>query len=273
LDVGFDSASILAMLAPESTSHAPTTAVLSPSTEPCLVLRDAPAPLHSISTPTTTLNPGTALLSSTPLCQIPIFSSDEGEVQKRCWTCLDAARDVVFCGRCREEWYCSNECMSTVSFRRNELTVGFAGKHSAWGTYHQVICKGLPGLRYTLTTNRYTSASAHACLLLLKFLATTFRDRDAIDRLKTYTPMPVSETRATNNVPTIPPDLETFFHLLPRPLKQEDTQTIRILLSKFRFIAQQGLGEEHLGFLLERFQGNNHVIADERLVPVGHAIL
>lgn len=266
---------MLAMVAQELNSHvlpSPNAASAS-NAEPRLVLRDAPAPLYSISTPTTTLNPGTTLLSSTPLCQIPISSSDEGEVQKRCWTCLQAARDVVYCGRCREEWYCSDECMSFVSPRRGVLIVCFVGKHSAWGTYHQFICKGLPGLRYTLTTNGYTSAAAHACLLLLKFLATTFRNPDALDRLKAYTPKPVSEIRATVSVSTFPPDLETSFHLIPRPLKEEDTRTIRILLSKFRFIAQQGLGEEHLAFLLERFQGNNHVMADERLVPIGHAIL
>lgn len=141
-----------------------------------------------------------------------------------------------------------------------------------------MICKALPSVQYTIKTTGFTSPQAHACLLLLKLLASSFRDVEATDRLKRYTPMSVEEIRSgdSNGVigpSIIPTSLETFFHLIPRPLQETDQETIRVLLEKYRFISQSGLDDRHLGFLLERFQGNNHVLSDERLKPIGHAIL
>lgn len=91
---------------------------------PQLVLKLAPKPYYSVSTPTTTLAPGTALLPSVRLCQIPIFSDDDPAniIPKRCWQCLQLLREPVFCGRCKEEWYCSRDCtfrLSPLSSRVN----------------------------------------------------------------------------------------------------------------------------------------------------------
>ncbi|KAJ9101822.1 hypothetical protein QFC21_003161 [Naganishia friedmannii] len=67
-------------------------------------------------------------------------------------------------------------------------------------------------------------------------------------------------------------DLEGFLQLVPMPLQQADQKIINVLHSKFTFLAQSGLTEKETEFLLKRFQANNHVLSDERLKPIGHAI-
>ncbi|KAJ9122758.1 hypothetical protein QFC24_004188 [Naganishia onofrii] len=68
-------------------------------------------------------------------------------------------------------------------------------------------------------------------------------------------------------------DLEGFLQLVPMPLQSADQKIINILYSRFTFIGQSGLTEKEIEFLLKRFQANNHVLSDERLKPIGHAIL
>lgn len=97
-----------------------------PATEtdskPLLELKPVPAPMYSKSSPTTNLPLGIPVLQSTPLCQIPIFSSDEpgSRVPKRCWQCLQLTEEEpVWCGKCKEEWYCSKDCM----YRMNPMVI------------------------------------------------------------------------------------------------------------------------------------------------------
>lgn len=72
---------------------------------------------------------------------------------------------------------------------------------------------------------------------------------------------------------SLPEELETFLQLVPRPLNDEDRKVFQVLYEKYPFITQAGLTEKETTFLLERFQANNHVLSDERLMPMGHAIL
>ena len=127
-------------------------------------------------------------------------------------------------------------------------------------------------MHYALATSRgFPPAHTHAALLLLKLVASAFHGRpDAVDRLRRTSAQSVEEIRAAR-----PPEgpLETFLHLLPRPLGDPERQLIALLLAKCRFITHAGLGERELGFLLARFAPNNHLISDERLSPIGHAIL
>ena len=143
------------------------------------------------------------------------------------------------------------------------------GKHAAWETYHSVICRSLPALHYSITASRFTLAQRHTLLLLLKLIASEFRTPEATHLVKQYTSKSIAEIRAH---PAQGP-LETFLHLLPRPIGDPERQTIALLLAKCRFVSQAGLDATELEFLVARFQGNNHVLSDERLRPIGHAIL
>lgn len=102
---------------PPPTEAQPPPAIETDS-KPLLELKPAPAPIYSKSSPTTNLPLGIPVLQSTPLCQIPIFSSDEpgSRVPKRCWHCLQlTGEEPVWCGKCKEEWYCSKDCMYRMS--------------------------------------------------------------------------------------------------------------------------------------------------------------
>lgn len=156
------------------------------------------------------------------------------------------------------------------------------GRDTAKETYHAFICKALPSLHYAFKTTGFTSSQAHACLLLLKLLSTYFRaSSEAVERLKVYAGMTVKDIRSgtlkggEEAIPpsSLPEELETFLQLLPRPLNEMDRKIVQVLLEKYPFIAQAGLTETETTFLLERFQANNHVLSDERLMPMGHAIL
>lgn len=106
------------------TTDAPQQTEAQPNTEaeaepkPLLELKPAPAPLYSKSSPTTNLPLGIPVLQSRPLCQIPIFSSDEpgSSIPRRCWQCLQLTEEEpVWCGKCKEEWYCSRDCMYRIN--------------------------------------------------------------------------------------------------------------------------------------------------------------
>lgn len=72
---------------------------------------------------------------------------------------------------------------------------------------------------------------------------------------------------------SLPVELETFLQLVPRPLNDMDRKVVQVLHEKYPYITQAGLTQMETTFLLERFQANNHVLSDERLMPMGHAIL
>jgi hypothetical protein len=154
------------------------------------------------------------------------------------------------------------------------------GRDAAKETYHASICKALPSLHYAFKTTGFTSSQAHACLLLLKLISTYFRDPEAVERVKLFAGMTIKDIRSgklkgKEVLPpsSLPEELETFLQLLPRPLNEMDRKIVQVLHEKYPFIAQAGLTETETTFLLERFQANNHVLSDERLLPMGHAIL
>lgn len=264
-----------------------------------LELQTAPAPLYSRAVATDSVPPGSALLKSRPLCQIPIFVDEEPgtAIPKRCWQCLDLVSEPVVCGKCREEWYCSKDCRYHVTCYTYGLQYIFmiyiltlitlvmdnlrAGRASAWESHHSPICKGLPSLHYTLKTTDFTAAQSHTCFLLLRLLSAFFRTARAVERLRACARMPFGQIRdagltaedADASDSRLSDDLEGFLQLVPMPLQSADQKIINVLYSRFTFIAQSGLTEKEIEFLLKRFQANNHVLSDERLKPIGHAIL
>lgn len=107
--------------------------------------------------------------------------------------------------------------------------------------------------------------------MLLRLIGTYFDEKSLeVASLLQVQNMSVEELRSdkTRRTSLKDPRLWTFYELLPRPLDKEEEVVLDVISGQFKHI-----GRMSLKFLLERFSGNNHVISDERLKPIGHAIL
>jgi hypothetical protein len=65
-----------------------------------------------------------------------------------------------------------------------------------------------------------------------------------------------------------PSRLRLLVELLPRPLSKGEQLVLDVIGARVT-----DLSKSALEFLLCRFSGNNHVLSDERLRPIGHAVL
>ena len=145
----------------------------------------------------------------------------------------------------------------------------FAGQDQAWGEYHSRSCQHLPAIHYAFQAKQVSAADAHAGLLLLKLVALHFHDQvpDTRARLLSAQHLNAEQIRVVDPSSAFS-RISLFFELLPRPLSNGDKVVLDVIASKVL-----DLPKTALEFLLCRFSGNNHVISDERLKPIGHAIL
>jgi len=146
-------------------------------------------------------------------------------------------------------------------------TYPIAGCDLAWEEYHSGLCQHLPSIYYGIQSQKITSADAHAGLLLLRLVFTHF-ERDTTNRrhLSDHKDRSIEEIRAAD-FNDLDPRIQGFFELLPRPLSTGERSALDLVSSKV------DLPKAELEFLLSRFSGNNHIVSDERLRPIGHAIL
>lgn len=118
-----------------------------------------------------------------------------------------------------------------------------------------------------MQSHKITSADAHAGVLLLRMVFTHF-GMDTINRrhLSECKDRSTEQIRAAD-LNDLDSRIRAFFELLPRPLSTGEKTVLDLVCSKV------DLPKPELEFLLSRFSGNNHIISDERLRPIGHAIL
>jgi hypothetical protein len=142
-----------------------------------------------------------------------------------------------------------------------------AGRDLAWDEYHLGLCQHLPSLYYGIQAQKITSADAHVGLLLTRLVFTHFVGHEVNkSHLADYKGLSIEEIRSADHK-GLDPRIRTFFELLPRPLSKGERSVLDLVSSKV------DLPKVELEFLLSRFSGNNHIISDERLRPIGHAIL
>jgi hypothetical protein len=142
-----------------------------------------------------------------------------------------------------------------------------AGQEIAWNGYHSQVCQHLPSIHYTFQAKSVPAADCHAGLLLLRLVSEHFK-KDSIGQrhLSQCVNLSIEKLRAAN-VDGIDSRIQVFFELLPRPLSASERLVLDQVATKI------DIPRAALEFLFTRFSGNNHVISNERLQPIGHAIL
>lgn len=145
----------------------------------------------------------------------------------------------------------------------------FAGKDTAWDEYHSRSCQHLPSIHHSFQAKQASAADAHAGLLLLKLVALHFHEDDPNARPQLLSAQSRTVEGIRNDgMSSTPSRLKWLFELLPRPLSIGECAVLDVVAAKLPYLPKSALE-----FLLCRFSGNNHVLSDERLRPIGHAIL
>jgi hypothetical protein len=143
------------------------------------------------------------------------------------------------------------------------------GRDAAWSEYHSHTCQYLPSIYYSLQANRTSSADTHAAKLLVRLISARFMNNAGhTERLAELSSKTMKEIRTLPATSKVENQVEVFFELVPSVLRAEEKVIVDLVSAKIASIPKTSIT-----FLLERFSSNNHIISDERLRPIGHAIL
>lgn len=177
--------------------------------------------------------------------------------------------------------------------------VSVPGHDLAFDEYHRVVCPLMTRFEYDLLLASSSSSSNKQQLieesdqltakLLVRLLAGLVSRKDAGDdaikgleeAARMEDPMLLRDAQTKNDASQDDStasggsgeQAEAFRHflqLLPQPLTPAEHQFLEPVASLFKDL---GVSRSAVAYALARFRGNNHVVSDERLRPIGNVVL
>lgn len=149
-----------------------------------------------------------------------------------------------------------------------------AGRDLAANEYHRAVCSVMTRLEYALATSKLDEGDQLAATLLVRLLAGIISSQDeSLMRLEEAAsvadPMELRTGRKDAGGGALDETFRQFLELLPQPLNEAESQVANIVAPFFL----DRVSTPAITFAFERFRGNNHIVSDERLRPIGDAIL